>query len=240
MTSSKIEWTDSTWNPITGCTKISEGCRHCYAERMASRLKLMGVKRYRGGFNVCIHEDLFEQPLSWKKPRTIFLNSMSDIFHEAIPFDVIHKLFKVMEQCPQHTFQVLTKRAEILADFAPNLPWPKNVWMGVTVESEEYASRIKYLKTVPAAIRFISFEPLINAINPIHSLKGIQWVIVGGESGPGARAMDQSWVSTLKQMAERDGSAFFFKQWGGVNKKKAGRVFAGQEWNEMPKLSFST
>lgn len=236
MTSSKIEWTDSTWNPITGCSKISEGCRHCYAERMAKRLRLMGVNRYSNGFTLTIHEDLFELPLTWKKPRTIFVNSMSDLFHEDIPVEVIKKLFFVMEKASQHTFQILTKRAERLADIAGELAWPKNVWMGVTVESEEYSSRIDDLKKVPAAVRFISFEPLLSEISYKHSLKDIHWIIVGGESGPEARPMEESWALGLKRMSERDGAAFFFKQWGGTNKKKAGRLLDGKEWNGMPAL----
>ncbi len=237
MTSSKIEWTDSTWNPITGCSKLSEGCRHCYAERMAKRLHHMGNPRYKNGFKVTIHEDLFETPLKWKKPSIIFVNSMSDLFHEEIPENVIVKLFNVMEQAAQHTFQILTKRSERLFEIADRLRWPKNVWMGVSIEAEEYAYRMELLKKTQAAVKFISFEPLLTQIDQRHSLKGIDWVIVGGESGPKARPMDKEWVQRLHRMADRDGASFFFKQWGGTNKKKSGRILDGKEWNNYPKLS---
>ncbi len=234
MTSSKIEWTDSTWNPITGCTKISAGCQNCYAARMSGRLKSMGSPRYKNGFEVTIHEDLFDQPLRWKGSKTIFVNSMSDLFHESIPDEIILDLFDVMKKAKQHTFQILTKRADRLVEISEKIKWPKNVWMGITVESEEYSQRIEQIKKVPAAIRFISFEPLLSGIDARHSLRGIDWIIVGGESGPGARPMNSEWVHGLKHMAERDGSAFFFKQWGGVNKKKAGRMLDGMIYDAMP------
>lgn len=234
MTSSKIEWTDSTWNPITGCSKISLGCQNCYAERMALRLKSMGMDRYRNGFSVTIHEDLFDRPRYWKTPRTIFVNSMSDLFHEDVPTETIIRLFEIMRGCDQHTFQILTKRAERIPDISGEISWPKNVWMGVTVESELYADRIDLLKSIPAAVKFVSFEPLLSPIDDRHSLRGIDWVIVGGESGPGARPMEADWARRIRSMAERDGVAFFFKQWGGVNKKKAGRLLDGRIYDAMP------
>lgn len=234
MTSSKIEWTDSTWNPITGCTKISAGCQNCYAARMANRLQRMGLERYKNGFNLTIHEDLFEIPLQWKKPRVIFVNSMSDLFHEEVPEKAIRQLFGIMAKASQHTFQILTKRAERLYELAPRLIWPKNIWMGVTVESEAYAYRMDLLKKIPAAVKFISFEPLLTEIDSFHSLYGIDWVIVGGESGPNARPMKAEWARGLQKMAQLYNVAFFFKQWGGTNKKKAGRILDGKEWNAMP------
>ncbi len=236
MTATKIEWTDSTWNPITGCTKISDGCKNCYAARMAKRLQYMGSERYKNGFNLTIHEDLFEAPLSWKKPSIIFVNSMSDLFHEDIPEETILRLFDVMKRASQHTFQILTKRAERLADMASRIRWPRNVWMGVSIESEKYIQRIELLRTIPSEIKFISFEPLLSQIDEKHSLKGIDWVIVGGESGPLARPMAPEWVHGIQRMADRDEIKFFFKQWGGVNKKKAGRLLDGREWNSMPDL----
>lgn len=234
MKSSKIEWTDSTWNPITGCTKISAGCQNCYAARMAKRLQLMGVDRYKNGFGLTIHEDLFDAPLQWKKPRVIFVNSMSDLFHEDVPENIIYQLFEVMGKASQHTFQVLTKRAERLYEIAPKLNWHKNIWMGVTVESEAYAYRMDLLKKIPAAMKFISFEPLLTEIDSSHSLYGIDWIIVGGESGPNARPMKAEWARGLQKMAQLYNVAFFFKQWGGTNKKKAGRILDGKEWNAMP------
>ncbi len=236
MTSSKIEWTDSTWNPISGCTKISAGCQNCYAARMAKRLQLMGSLRYKNGFKVTIHEDLFDAPLQWKKPRIIFVNSMSDLFHEEIPEKTIHQLFRIMAKASQHTFQILTKRAERLYELAPRLEWPSNIWMGVTVESESYAYRIELLKKIPAAVKFISFEPLLSGIDASHSLHGIDWIIVGGESGPNARPMKAEWARALQKMAQSYNAAFFFKQWGGTNKKKAGRMLDGREWNAMPQI----
>lgn len=234
MTSTKIEWTDSTWNPITGCSKISLGCQNCYAERMALRLKSMGMDRYRNGFSVTIHEDLFDRPRYWKTPRTIFVNSMSDLFHENVPTETIVRLFETMRECDQHTFQILTKRAERIPEISGKISWPKNVWMGVTVESELYADRINLLKSIPAAVKFVSFEPLLSPIDARHSLRGIDWVIVGGESGPGARPMEADWARGIRSMAERDGAAFFFKQWGGVNKKRAGRLLDGRIYDAMP------
>lgn len=235
-TKSKIEWTETTWNPITGCTKISSGCKHCYAERMARRLHAMGSKRYLNGFNLTVHEDLFEAPLHWKKPRHIFVNSMSDLFHENLDFQTIKSIFDTMNKAQHHTFQVLTKRSEVLQEFAPYLEWGSNIWMGVTVESNEYLSRISDLKSIPAKTKFISFEPLLSDIRDVN-FSGIDWVIVGGESGPGARPMEEEWVLSIKEMCTAQQTAFFFKQWGGVNKKKAGRILKGRTWNEYPRYA---
>lgn len=238
MSTSKIEWTDATWNPVTGCSKISAGCANCYAERMAFRLKAMGQRNYRNGFEVTLHEHMLEYPLSWKKPRTIFVNSMSDLFHEDIPDDFICRVFEVMKKAHWHRFQVLTKRAERLADLWPGLPWPKNVWMGVTVEREDYRHRIDLLRGTDAAVKFLSMEPLLSAV-PGMNLSGIDWVIVGGESGPGARPMEQAWVESIQSQCKDKTTPFFFKQWGGVNKKKAGRLLRGKTYNEIPAAAFA-
>ncbi len=233
MRISKIEWTESTWNPVTGCTKISAGCAHCYAERMARRLRAMGQPNYRNGFKVTCHEHALEQPLGWKAPRTIFVNSMSDLFHEDVPDDFIASVFSVMERAHWHQFQVLTKRDERLVELAPRLPWPSNVWMGVSVENARAKRRIMSLQAIPAAVRFLSIEPLLESLGRI-SLAGIHWVIVGGESGPGARPMVEAWVQEIKMQCETANVAFFFKQWGGVNKKKAGRLLDGKTWEGLP------
>ena len=233
---SQIEWTESTWNPVTGCTKISPGCAHCYAERMARRLKAMGQPNYRNGFRVTVHEHALDLPLGWKRPQTVFVNSMSDLFHEDVPVDFIRRVFDVMRQADRHLFQVLTKRSARLAELAPLLPWPANVWMGVTVESRDYLHRIDDLRRVPAAVRFLSLEPLLGPL-PGLDLADIDWVIVGGESGPGARAMVEAWALDLRDQCRRAGVAFFFKQWGGVNKKKAGRLLGGRTWDQMPRLA---
>ncbi len=233
---SQIEWTQSTWNPVTGCTKISSGCAHCYAERMARRLKAMGQPNYRNGFRVTVHEHALELPLSWKKPQVIFVNSMSDLFHEDVPVDFILRVFDVMQQSHWHLFQVLTKRSGRLAELAPLLPWSGNVWMGVTVESAEHVDRIDGLRPVPAALRFLSLEPLLGPL-PGLDLEGIDWVIVGGESGPGARPMAAAWALDIRDQCRRAGVPFFFKQWGGKNKKKAGRLLGGQTWDQMPEQS---
>ncbi len=229
-----IEWTESTWNPVTGCDRISHGCDHCYAERMALRLQAMGSRRYKDGFRLAIHEDLFDVPLRWREPRVIFVNSMSDLFHESVPAEVIKKIFHTMNQASWHTFQILTKRPFELVKLAEELNWTRNIWMGVTVESNRYVHRIEALRKVPAVVRFVSFEPLLSAISKTASLKGIHWAIVGGESGPGARPMDPKWVTGLRTLCRKHGTAFFFKQWGGLNKKATGRILDGRTWDEMP------
>jgi protein gp37 len=231
---SKIEWTEATWNPVTGCTKISSGCLNCYAERMAKRLQAMGHPNYNQGFNITCHEHLIKLPLTWQKPKMIFVNSMSDLFHESVPDDFIIKVFQVMNQAQWHTFQVLTKRADRLNELSDNLCWTKNIWMGVTVEEQRYAHRIDLLRSSSSFIKFISVEPLIGPVTNLN-LSGIDWVIVGGESGPGARPMEKQWVLDIKKQCERDKVSFFFKQWGGINKKKAGRLLQGKTWDAMPK-----
>ncbi len=230
---SKIEWTECTWNPVTGCTKISPGCLNCYAERMAKRLKGMGQPNYRNGFKVTLHPHMLELPLRWRQPRTVFANSMSDLFHEDVPLDFIRQVFDVMARAPQHRFQVLTKRAERLAELSAQLPWPANVWMGVTVESDDYTGRIDDLRRTGAAIKFISFEPLLSAVEDVD-LEDIDWVIAGGESGPRARPMAHDWVTNLRDQCLAAEVPFFFKQWGGVNKKAQGRVLDDRTWTEMP------
>src|SRR5882724_2365388 len=192
-TTSNIEWTEMTWNPVTGCRKVSQGCKHCYAERMAKRLLAMGAERYRNGFEPTLHDDLIELPKRWKKPRVIFVNSMSDLFQEDVPDHFIRRVFSTMESCPQHTFQILTKRSERLRELGATLPWPRHVWMGVSVEDARVIERIRDLVSVPAQVRFLSCEPLIGPLKNLP-LKGIHWVIVGGESGPGARPMQPEWV----------------------------------------------
>lgn len=232
-TKSTIEWTNATWNPVTGCTKISPGCKHCYAERMAKRLKLMGQDRYRDGFKLTLQDDLVDLPLRWRKPRLIFVNSMSDLFHKDVPAQFITQVFKTMEAAPHHTFQVLTKRSGRLRQLASKLPWPDNVWMGVSVENQKYTARIEDLVEVPAAVRFLSVEPLLGPITDLP-LEGIHWVIVGGESGPGARPMEADWVLDIRDACLEAEVPFFFKQWGGVNKKKTGRSLEGRTWDELP------
>jgi len=233
MAQSKIEWTESTWNPVTGCTKVSPGCRHCYAETMARRLQAMGQLNYVDGFKLRLHEHMLERPLAWKKTRVIFVNSMSDLFHEKVPEDFIKRAFSVMQQAHWHQFQVLTKRAERLSEVAPRLEWPDNIWMGVSVESAPYTPRIDHLRETGAAVKFLSLEPLLGPI-PKLDLAGIDWVIVGGESGPRARPMDQDWVEDIRDQCQAAEVPFFFKQWGGRNKKKAGRILAGRTWDQMP------
>jgi protein gp37 len=236
-TASKIEWTEMTWNPVTGCTKISAGCKHCYAERMAKRLQAMGVERYRAAFELALHEDLVDLPLRWKQPRLIFVNSMSDLFHDAVPTDFIRRVFDTMAACPQHNFQVLTKRSRRLRELAPRLPWPNNVWMGVSVEDAIALPRIRDLCVVPAAIRFLSCEPLLGPLDSLP-LDGIQWVIVGGESGPHARTMQSEWVDVIFRQCRAANALFFFKQWGGPRKDLTGRRLHGRTYSEMPALSY--
>ncbi len=232
-TTSTIEWTEMTWNPVTGCTKISEGCRHCYAERMALRLRAMRNRRYANGFRVTLHDDLLDYPRHIRKPRLIFVNSMSDLFHEDVPDDFILRVFQTMAACTQHTFQVLTKRSRRLRDIAHQLPWPANVWMGVSVEDQRVVGRIDDLRTVPAAVRFLSCEPLLGPLDDID-LRGIGWVIVGGESGPGARPMQRQWVASILRQCRRAKVAFFFKQWGGTRKNRTGRELNGRTYDELP------
>lgn len=232
-TKSSIEWTEMTWNPVTGCTKISQGCKHCYAERMARRLTAMGSERYRNGFDVTLHPDLLDVPLRWRQPRVVFVNSMSDLFHEEVPENYIRRVFETMARASQHTFQILTKRAERLAALAPRLSWPANVWMGVSVEDSRVIRRIDHLRNVPAAVRFLSLEPLIGPLDDLP-LGGIDWAIVGGESGPHARPMRKEWVSSLLRQCRAAGVAFFFKQWGGPRKDLTGRRLNGRFYDEMP------
>lgn len=232
-TYSTIEWTEVTWNPVTGCYKLSQGCKHCYAERMAARLKAMGSARYENGFEPTLHWDLVDQPRRWKKPRTVFVNSMSDLFQVDVPADFIAAVFKTMAETPQHTYQVLTKRSDRLLQLAPSLPWPPNVWMGVSVEDDRVLGRVADLRRTPAQVKFLSCEPLIGSLAGMR-LEGINWVIVGGESGPGARPMAPQWVDEIRYLAEEAGTAFFFKQWGGVRKDRTGRLLHGRTWDAMP------
>ena len=232
-TRSNIEWTELTWNPVTGCTKISQGCKNCYAERMAKRLHAMGSDRYRNKFAVTLHPDLVDQPKRWRAPRLVFVNSMSDLFHPEIPADYIGKVFRTMAECPQHTFQVLTKRSDRLAELAPSLPWPQNVWMGTSVEDRRVIHRIRDLVSVPAAVRFLSCEPLIGPLEDLP-LRGIHWVIVGGESGPRARPMGRKWALSILRQCRAAGVPFFFKQWGGPRKDLTGRELNGRVYDEMP------
>jgi len=235
---SSIEWTESTWNPVTGCTKISPGCQHCYAERMARRLKAMRQPHYTNGFRLAAHEDALELPLRWKEPQTIFVNSMSDLFHEDVPEAFIHRVFEVMRRASWHRFQVLTKRSERLAELSQALDWAENIWMGVSVERHDYTFRIDHLRGTGALVKFLSLEPLLGPL-PNLDLSGIDWVIVGGESGPGARPMALEWVAEIRDQCRKIGTPFFFKQWGGFNKKKAGRVLEGRTWDEMPAIAGS-
>ncbi len=230
---SSIEWTDATWNPVTGCSKVSPGCKHCYAERMAKRLLAMEQPRYRNGFAVTLQPDTLNEPLRWRQPRFVFVNSMSDLFHEAVPLAYIQKVFEVMASAEHHVFQVLTKRHRRLASLASQLPWPANVWMGVSVEDQERVDRVASLAKVPAAVRFLSVEPLLGPILFLP-LRGIDWVIVGGESGPHARPMEAVWACAIRDRCLANGVPFFFKQWGGRRKKSTGRVLDGRTWDEMP------
>lgn len=229
----QIEWTEATWNPVTGCDKVSPGCKHCYAERLSFRLRAMGLSNYANGFDLTLQEHMLELPLHWRKPRTIFVNSMSDLFHNDVPVSYIKKVFKVMREAHWHCFQVLTKRSERLASLSSSLEWSPNIWMGVSVESQKYAYRINHLRETGAPVKFLSLEPLLGSL-PNLNLKGVDWVIVGGESGPGARPMKKKWVIDIRKQCRRKKTAFFFKQWGGVNKKKAGRELDGRTWDELP------
>jgi len=231
---SSIEWTEATWNPVTGCDKVSPGCKHCYAEVMARRLAGMGQPNYRNGFELTLQPHMLDRPLTWRRPQMIFVNSMSDLFHSAVPVAFIERVFDTIQQAHWHTFQMLTKRAERLEQLAPSLRWPANLWVGVSVERQDYAWRIEHLRRVPASTRFLSLEPLLGPL-PRLDLRGIDWVIVGGESGPRARPMDEAWVVDIQAQCHRARVPFFFKQWGGRNKKQAGRLLGGRTWDAMPK-----
>lgn len=233
MARSSIEWTNATWNPITGCNKISLGCKHCYAERMSERLQTMGIKKYANGFKVTLHEDTLKIPLIWKNPQIIFVNSMSDLFHEDVPEDFIQKVFNIMRKANWHQFQVLTKRSQRLLEIAPSIDWPHNVWMGVSVENADYTFRIDHLRQTNAYIKFLSLEPLLGPLTNLN-LDNIDWVIVGGESGPGARPILKKWVIEIRDQCLAYDVPFFFKQWGGVQKKRTGRELDGTTWNDMP------
>ena len=233
MARSKIEWTEETWNPITGCTKCSEGCLHCYAETFAKRLQAMGNARYKNGFNVTIHRDIFNKPLTWKKSRLVFVNSMSDIFHPSVSDDDVLAIFKTMNKAHWHTFQVLTKRAERLSDLSDQIEWTPNIWMGVSIENKNSIQRSDFLKRCGSHIKFISAEPLIESIAEIN-LDGIDWLIVGGESGANCRPLSKEWVTELRDIAIESKTAFFFKQWGGVHHSKAGSLLDGKHYKEYP------
>lgn len=230
---SRIEWTDATWNPVTGCTKISPGCKNCYALRMTNRLFAMRQERYLNGFKTTLHDDLIEAPLRWRQPKMIFVNSMSDLFHKDVPLDFIQRVFETMKKADWHVFQVLTKRSNRLLELSKHLPWPENVWMGVSVENQKYTFRIKDLAKTKAKVKFLSVEPLLGPI-PRLPISGIDWVIVGGESGPKARPMNPEWVEQIRDRCVDRGVPFFFKQWGGVRKKRTGRELDGRTWDQMP------
>lgn len=233
MAQSSIEWTEMTWNPTTGCDKISKGCKFCYAEVMSRRLQAMGVEKYENNFELTLHENELKLPYSWKKSKIVFVNSMSDLFHKDVPLEFIKKVFKVMNDCPQHTFQVLTKRADILLKYSSELNWTENIWMGVSVENSKVTERINLLRQTSAKMKFLSIEPLIGAVGNLD-LTDIDWVIVGGESGPKARPMKKEWVIDIKNQCTESKVAFFFKQWGGKRKKEAGRELDGETYDEMP------
>lgn len=235
MAQSSIEWTEMTWNPTTGCTKISSGCKHCYAEVMARRLQAMGVEKYKDAFKVRMHEEALTIPFTWKSSKIVFVNSMSDLFHPDIPLSFISKVFDVMNKNPQHVFQVLTKRAERLFELHTQLNWSHNIWMGVSVENEKVADRIDYLRQTNARVKFLSCEPLIGALNNLN-LSNIDWVIVGGESGRKPRPMNPDWVLDIQEQCEKAQVAFFFKQWGGTRKKATGRELNGRTYDEMPEI----
>jgi protein gp37 len=232
-TNSHIEWTDATWNPVTGCTKISPGCKHCYAERLSMRLKAMGQSNYRNGFKLTVQPQMLDLPLRWKTPKRIFVNSMSDLFHKDVPTDYIKRVFDAMNKAHWHQYQVLTKRSERVLELSDDLEWSPQIWMGVSVETERYKYRIDDLRKTDAQVKFVSLEPLLASLGKLN-LKGIDWAIVGGESGPGARTIESQWVTEIRDQCVRADVAFFFKQWGGVQKKKTGRTLEGRTWDEMP------
>lgn len=234
MAESCIEWTDSTWNPTTGCTKISQGCKHCYAERMAKRLKAMGQPNYRNGFKLTMHEHMLDLPLRWSRPQRIFVNSMSDLFHKDVPLEFVLRVFETMLKADWHQYQILTKRADRLAELDSHLPWADHIWMGTSVEDSRVRDRIGHLRGTSAKVKFLSLEPLIGPL-PNLNLSGIDWVIVGGESGPKARPIKPEWVRDLRDQCIEQGVAFFFKQWGGVIKSRTGRELDGRTWDEYPR-----
>lgn len=231
---SGIEWTEITWNPVTGCTKISPGCKHCYAERMSKRLQSMGMEKYKSGFSVSTHDFSLVEPFKWKKPRLVFVNSMSDLFHESVPPDFIEAVFNVMNRASRHTFQVLTKRPGRAVALEGRLNWTPNVWLGTSIESEDWLFRASFLRKTGARTKFLSLEPLLGPL-PNLDMNGIDWVIVGGESGPGARPMAPDWVRDIRDRCVNSETPFFFKQWGGVFKKKTGRTLDGRMWDQMPR-----
>ncbi len=230
---SRIEWTEATWNPVTGCDQVSPGCAHCYAKTFAERWRGVPGHPYEQGFDLRLWPDRLDQPRRWKKSRTIFVNSMSDLFHEDIPFDFVEQVFEVMVDCDQHTFQVLTKRHERLAELAPDLPWPPNLWMGVSIENRRFVHRADFLRLVPSAVRFVSAEPLLGPLESLD-LRDIHWLIAGGESGPRHRRIDPEWVLDLRNRCVDAEVAFFFKQWGGARPKSNGRLLEGRTWDELP------
>ena len=231
---SAIEWTEATWNPVTGCTKVSPGCKNCYAERLALRLRAMGNPRYTKGFDLTLHPDQVDLPLRWRQPRKIFVNSMSDLFHEDVPLEFIQRVFEAMNTAGRHQFQVLTKRAQRLAEVAPDLEWGPNIWQGVSIESADYCDRARFLMDVPASVRFLSVEPLLGPI-PDLPVQGIDWVIVGGESGPKHRPVHEDWVREIRNRCAEQGVPFFFKQWGGRTSKSGGNTLDGRQWMEYPR-----
>jgi len=244
---SGIEWTETTWNPTTGCDQVSLGCDNCYALTFAKRLKAMGQPKYQKdgdprtsgpGFGLTLHPDVLAEPRRWRAPRLVFVNSMSDLFHPEVPLGFIQEVFGVMTETPQHTYQILTKRSKRLAALGSLLDWPPNVWMGVSVETSRYVFRIDHLRTVPAEVRFVSAEPLLGSL-PNLDLTGIHWLIAGGESGPGARPMDEAWVLDLRDQCESASVAFFFKQWGGRTSKSGGRLLSGKVYGEMPEVEIA-
>ena len=235
-TASKIEWTETTWNPVTGCTKVSHGCKRCYAERMSSRLQAMGMAKYRNGFAVTVHPAILDQPLRWRKPRLVFVNSMSDLFHKNVPTEFVESVFDVMNEASRHTFQVLTKRPGRVLKLNRRLNWTPNIWMGVSVESERWLDRVDHLRATDAQTKFLSLEPLLGSLSSLD-VNGIDWVITGGESGPGARPMEGDWVREIRDICVQHEVPFFFKQWGGVQKSRNGRTLDGRTWDEMPLVS---
>lgn len=232
-TKSTIEWTEATWNPVTGCTKISPGCDNCYAERLSMRLQAMGQPNYANGFRLTLQRRMLEVPLRWRTPQMIFVNSMSDLFHKEVPTDYIQEVFGVMNRADRHCYQVLTKRSQRLQQLSGQLPWRRHIWMGVSVESQAYTFRIDHLRETGAHVKFLSLEPLLGPL-PSLNLEGINWVIVGGESGPGSRVMRPEWVIDIRDQCQEAGVHFFFKQWGGTNKKRSGRLLENRTWDDMP------